>query len=75
MEIREMTMTAPVALRDPDSATSIFAASMAAQELHSLLMTTDAQDEPTSVAAPEVVPPAKRVISADTRALFEDQAL
>ena len=78
-----MTMTAPVAPRNHDSALSLLTADAALQELHSLLMTTDAPDEQISAAAasgdttPEApsVPPAKRVISADTRALFEDQAL
>jgi len=44
------------------------------QELHSLLMTTDVTPEPEATVPAEVAP-AKRVISDDTRALFEDQAL
>jgi len=44
------------------------------QELHSLLMTTDVTPEPEA-SVPADAAPAKRVISDDTRALFEDQAL
>jgi len=69
-----MTMTAPVTGVEAVIDDGQFTGDSIAQELHSLLMTTDATEEPTPTAEAPVAP-AKRVISADTRALFEDQAL
>jgi len=69
-----MTMTLTVSQRKAPIRDAGFEADTLTQELHSLLMTTDATPEPEATV-PEVVPPGKRVISDETRALFEDQAL
>jgi len=69
-----MTMTLTVTRQDAATGDAGFEGDTLSQELHSLLMTTDATPEP---AAPETsdAAPAKRVVSDETRALFEDQAL